>query len=333
MHSKTFSSNDYWQAITLYGLNAATYKMALARVLLQSAQHGETSLSWEELSKRYLDEYLIRLKEDARPQQSILGRLTKMERIVADLKRGTLTKAEALLRVADEAFVDVIPRFHTIGRDSDFAKNHFYHTDFGKKLTITDELLLLSNTETLDQEVSARWSLLEGAFEINQSNYALANDIREIYLANGYDRKSLAPTIPFLEGYQGNVCFYCGEPLGLDVHVDHVLPRQVLSHDEVWNLVLSHPDCNMLKSDKLVGEHFIRKLIARNENIMGSNHPWKAKITVALGKSPSARSKKLYEHYRNVKTVLGSNYWGGTEGYNPSTDPFFRKLITELNNK
>ena len=328
-----FSNNDFWQAIVLYGLNAATYKMALATVLLQSARAGESELSWGDLSERYLREYLTRLETNPQPQQSNPSRLTKMERVVSDIKAGKETFNTSVVRVADEAFSDVIPRFHTIGRDSDFARDTFYTTQFGKRLTLTDQLLSLADVYQLHTEVSARWSLLEGAFVINQSNYELANSVREIYLADAYDRKPLAPTIPFLEGYQGNACFYCGEALDGDIHVDHVLPRQVLNHDEIWNLVLSHSHCNMLKSDRLVGDHFITKLIARNENIMGSNHPWKAKISDALGTTPRARAKALQYHYDNVKLALGSNFWGGVEGYNPSTDPFYRRLITELNNK
>lgn len=142
---------------------------------------------------------------------------------------------------------------------------------------------MLSLTEnqikTLQDEIAARWGLLEGAFSISQENFALANDAREIYLISGTaERQNLTPNIPFLSGYQGNSCFYCGEVLIDDIHVDHVLPRQVVNHDEIWNLVLSHGSCNLLKADKLVGEHFIEKLIARNENIMGSNHPWRNKI-------------------------------------------------------
>ena len=73
-----------------------------------------------------------------------------------------------------------------------------------------------------------------------------------------------------------------------DVHVDHLLPRQVVLHDEIWNLVLAHGFCNENKTDRLVGEHFIEKLIQRNENIMGSNHPWKKKIEQAFGEYKAA---------------------------------------------
>ncbi len=235
-----------------------------------------------------------------------------------------------------DAFGDVIPRFQTIGMDKRIVSGFFYDAQPGKRLELKDELLGFSAelVEELDAEVVARWSLLEGAFSINQSQFYLANDIREIYLKDGYERRPLTSNIPFLAGYQGNTCFYCGEPMPAgDIHVDHILPRQVIMHDDVWNLVLSHSDCNLLKSDKLVGPHFIEKLIARNENIMGSNHPWKHKIASALGKTKVNRASALARHYDNVKTVLGTNYWGGSSGYNPATDPFYRKLITVLNNQ
>jgi len=203
-------------------------------------------------------------------------------------------------------------------------------------LTLHDNLLVIAKSlsSELDAEISARWNLLEGAFSINQAQdrYILANDLREIYLQTGYERTPLAHNIPFLQGYQGNVCFYCGETLDSNIHVDHLLPRQVVYHDDVWNLVLSHAECNIQKSDKLVGPHFVEKLIARNENIMGSNHPWKRKIEFQLGKTPIQRGQSLQTHYTRVRAILGDDFWGGTQGYNPSSDPFYRRLITLLNN-
>nr|WP_255537884.1 HNH endonuclease [Motiliproteus sp. SC1-56] len=260
-----------------------------------------------------------------------------MERICGDLASGRITYAGAVKKVSEDAFNDVVPRFQTIGTDKQIAGSLFYEAHFGKRLVLTDELLTISDTSfpELDSELTARWNLLEGAFAISQSQqeYQLANDIREIYLASGYDRKPLTHNIQFLQGYQGNTCFYCGQPMDGKIHVDHLLPRQVISHDEVWNLVLSHGDCNLQKGDYLVGPHFVEKLIKRNENIMGSNHPWKQKIATQLGTTPRRRRSKTERHYENMKSVLGRYYWGGTEGYNPATDPFYTRLITVLNNR
>ena len=334
MIEKDFTSKDKWKGIILFGLNAATYKMALAKSLLEFSSMGKTIVPWDELSENYLGHYLERLKSKNMPQQGIPHRRTVMEKIVNRLQSNVVTHTNAIEEVGDKAFDDVIPRFQTIGRDSKIVGEHFYEFEHGKKIILKDSLLSFSNSERdeLESELTARWGLLEGAFSISISNYELANDIREIYLRDGYERKSLTGNIPFLNGYQGNGCFYCGEELSDDVHVDHVLPRQVVNHDEIWNLVLAHGDCNLLKSDKLVGEHFIKKLIARNENIMGSNHPWKNKISSSLGTTPKKRSQRLQEHYKSVKKVLGNNWWGGSPSYNPETDPFYRRLITAINN-
>ena len=333
--NKSFNNEDYWKGIILFGLNAATYKMGLAKTLLHFAKAGEQQVKWDDLAEVYLNEYVDRLNLCAMPQQSNPNRLTVMERIVKELSIGKISHDNAVNKVAEKGFVDVVPRFQTIGTNKSIVENHFYEIKFGSHLNLKDSILGFDSdliTE-LESEVIARWGLLEGAFSINQTNYHLSNDIRDIYLQDGYERKTLTSNIPFLSGYQGNTCFYCSEKLEGETHVDHVLPRQVVCHDEIWNLVLSHKDCNLLKSDKLVGRHFITKLIARNENIMGSNHPWKHKIITSLGNTPRKRKLSLELHYDNVKSVLGRNYWGGVESYNPSTDPFFRRLITVLNNK
>ena len=291
-------------------------------------------MAWDELSENFLLQYQRRLKSGNMPQQNNPSRLTVMERVVRGLQNETLTYTQAIENVGSRGLDNVIPRFQTIGRDSRIVGEHFYDFEFGKKLRLKDSLLSLTASDCieLEDELVARWSLLEGAFSISIGDFELANDIRETYLLEGHERTVLTGNIPFLSGYQGNGCFYCGEALSSDIHVDHVLPRQVIQHDEIWNLVLAHGDCNLLKSDKLVGPHFIKKLIVRNENIMGSNHPWKHKISSSLGTTPKRRRKRLEEHYDSMRKVLGAYWWGGGPNYNPATDPFYRRFITALNN-
>jgi hypothetical protein len=335
MSSEKFTDLDYWKAIILYGLNQATYKIALGRTLLQLSDQASTAVEWSDLSKVFLDNYIARLKNNPQPQQSNPHRLTVMERIVSRFNNGLITYSQALDEVSRNAFDDVIPRFQTIGRYKGLIGEKFYHFNQGKKLFLHDSLFKINeiHRNELEQEIDARWSLLEGAFLIGRENWELTNDIRQTYLIKGYERTDLTQNIDFLAGYQGNVCFYCGEPmLSTDIHVDHVLPRQVIQHDEVWNLVLSHSLCNLHKDDALVGLHYIEKLIARNENIMGSNHPWKKKISDGLGNTKNSRRKNLLYHYNQVKTVLHGRYWENSPNYNRETDPFFKKLITVLNN-
>ena len=259
-----------------------------------------------------------------------------MERIIDSLNKGLIDYEEAVNLVATEAFNDVVPRFQTIGTDKDIVGEKFYHFDFGKKLYLHDTTFQINETskQELSDELDARWSLLEGAFSLAHGDFKLSNDVREVYLENSYTRTNITGNIPFLQGYQGNTCFYCGEKIrDKDVHVDHVLPRQFIQHDEIWNLVLSHSICNMNKNDSLIGKHYFDKLVARNENIMGSNHPWKKKIADALGDTPVKRNKSMLYHYENAKIVLKNNYWENSPKYNRETDPFFKRLITKLNNR
>mgnify|MGYP001194710108 CR=1 FL=1 len=72
--------------------------------------------------------------------------------------------------------------------------------------------------------------------------------------------------------------------------------------------------------------------IFRNENIIGSSHPWKAKIIASLGSTKSLRRKNLMKHYENAKKVYGKNYWMGDKNYNREKDLFFKRFLTVLNN-
>jgi hypothetical protein len=330
-----FADIDYWKGIVLYGLNQATYKIALGKTLIDLTNNGKSTLDWHELSKAFLDNYIARLNQSDMPQQSNPSRQTTMERIVSGIKSGQLSYQQAVSEVGVNAFNDVIPRFQTIGTDKQLAAGKFYHYDFGKQIHIHDALfnILETSKHEIIQELEARWSLLEGAFSLTHGECTLANSIREIYLEKATVRSNLTGNIPFLQGYQGNVCFYCGEGIEkASIHVDHLIPRQVIQHDEIWNLVISHDVCNLHKSDALVGKHYFEKLVARNENIMGSNHPWKQKIASALGSTSAARYNSMYRHYEHAKIILRSRYWEHAPNYNRETDPFFKKLITKLNN-
>jgi len=328
-----FTELDYWQAIIHFGLNTATYKPALSLCYLNAVKDKKTTLQWSDLSRDFLNVYRKRLQQDAMPQQGTLGRQTKLERIIQQLEIGNITKTEAIDFVSKEGFVDVVPRFHNIGRDVDLAANKFYEVNFGKNIVFKDTLQQLAEEhfEQLVSESEARWAMLEGSFQIQHSNYnfSLSNSIREMYLKDGYARKPLTYLKPFLAPFQANVCFYCGHAMTKS-HVDHVLPRQVLHHDKLWNLVIAHEQCNDQKLDRLVPEHMIYKLIKRNENIMGSTHKRKAEIYDDLGSTKTKRASVIWSHYQNVRDVIGPRYWVSKD-YNPETDPMYSNLITKMN--
>jgi CRISPR/Cas system Type II protein with McrA/HNH and RuvC-like nuclease domain len=113
--------------------------------------------------------------------------------------------------------------------------------------------------------------------------------------------------------------------------VDHVIPRQVVQHDDIWNLVLAHAFCNAQKSDLLPGVDYVEKLIERNEHFIGSNHPIRPKLVAQLGTNPERRRRHIERVYGDARLVLGPAYtWEGIRGYHAATDPFYRSIIRKL---
>jgi len=155
-----------WRAIILYGQNTATYKIALGHALKGIVDRRLTRVTLDELSAAFLDLYVERLRH-VRPQLLTAGRLTRMERIVGSLTRGSLPRDEAVARVGAEAFGDVIPRFHTVYDRP--VPCPFYEARPDGGLVLTDAAFLVfgrDDAPLLTEELGARWDLLEAAFGI-----------------------------------------------------------------------------------------------------------------------------------------------------------------------
>ena len=110
-----FSGEVYFKGIILYGLNAATYKMAFAKCLFQFSVDGKLKVEWEELAEAFLKQYISRLENNPLPQQNIKNRLAVMERIVKSYKSGAIDYDEAVKSVARDGMNDVVPCFQSIG--------------------------------------------------------------------------------------------------------------------------------------------------------------------------------------------------------------------------
>lgn len=324
-----FTDKEYWRLLILYGVNASTYKMALAQCLYQLTQQGKTDVSIHELAKLFFDTYEKRLK-NGMPQLNNECRSTKMEQIVTRYDAGAVDYDSAITFTEQNAFGDVIPRFHVL--NNRLIENRFFDTT-NEGIVLTDSVYNVfddNEHEDLLRELDARWSLLESSYAIKQQNAKLINDIKKNYLIRGYERTDITYMRDMLRGYQDGRCFYCGEPLVPDhIHVDHVIPRSFLNHDQPWNLVLSHEFCNENKSDMLPSKYYIYKLIDRNERLIRSNHPLSNQIKQDLGITPKQRKDHTLDIYNQILNAVKYT-WEGIKGFNPETDPFYKKLVREF---
>ena len=323
-----YTDIDFWRMLTLYGLNTATYKIALGQCLCNFTEQDKSNITMDMLAKEFFDLYCARL-ENGMPQLDHETRLTVMEKVVARYKGGAITYEEAVEYTKNNAFNDVVPRFHNFDRIS-MGQRFYEITDSG--IILTDSVFNVfegPEKEALKQELDARWSLLESAFSIRRDNAKLINDIKKFYLVKGYERTDITYMKDMLNGYQEGLCFYCGEELDPNaIHVDHVIPRSYIYHDEPWNLVLAHDSCNEQKSDYLPSRYYIQKLVDRNERLIKSNHPLSQGIKDALGPTPQARKNETFRIYNEIYDIVGEkNVWGGTQNFIPELDPFYRSMI------
>lgn len=96
----------------------------------------------------------------------------------------------------------------------------------------------------------------------------LLNNLDSITLRNDL---SIYRKILFDE-FEEHKCFYCEKELKPgDIHVDHFIPWSFIKDDNLWNLVLSCPQCNLKKSDRLTPDIYVENLIQRNHIITEKN--------------------------------------------------------------
>jgi 5-methylcytosine-specific restriction endonuclease McrA len=328
MASEVLTLQDYWRAIVLYGHNVATYKVALADCLIAFARDRKTHVAMPELAEAFFQRYVDRLAS-GQPQQSNPARKTVLERTVEAYQAGQLTEAAAVEHVARQGFNDVLPRFHTVN-SAPVPLPFYEQTPAG--LILTDALLSLfapAPRPDLQAEVASRWDLLEAAFAMHLPVEVLGTDEHKLYRRNGYARIDITGTHPVLNGYQNGMCFYCGDPLDLDeAHVDHVIPRAVLNHDELWNLVLAHEACNLAKSARLPSLTYLERLYERNEYYIVSNHPIKRHLITQMGDTPAQRRVFLESKYREAQRVL-IHVWSGVPGGSLRENPLEQLQLTE----
>lgn len=136
MNIQELKKEDFWRAIILYGLNQATYKIALGQSLIRFCQQGKTHVTMSELAEDFFDMYLKRL-ENGKPQLLQPNRRTEMEKIIDLYNLGKIGRSAAIRRVEKAAFNDVIPRFHTV-YNQEVPIKYYEHTKDG--LVLTDHL-------------------------------------------------------------------------------------------------------------------------------------------------------------------------------------------------
>ena len=340
----TSTPDNYWRAVILFGRNVASYKFALGKALLQSAEQGKSVVPLTDLALPFALHICDHLKgcdkQATSRSSSFLDECRKFNRGEVDEAR----LAESTVRLG---FVNVIDAFHVVGRGEVGVRFFTDERETTKGIRLTDDLFRLVGSyqhRNLPSEVEARWRLVETAWELQLPSTALVVTydadtgglITETRLNR---RKAVAPCRHALNGYQKGKCFYCSADVsvveGSDdlADVDHVFPHALKARipesglagriDGVWNLVLSCQTCNRGlagKFDSLPDLRYVDRLHTRNEFLIGSHHPLRETLIGQTGGTEPERRSFLQEAYRCAKYeggLLGAN-WRPTDEREPA---------------
>ena len=318
------SSDTQWRNLILFGKNAATYKFAFAKTLLKLVEQGKTVVTLDDLSKPYSGYMIDHLKSGLDQ-----GNNGKFIIALKEFNSGVLGESEMLSITKSEGFKNVVTAFQNISGGSIDQK--FYdgkYIGLKTQLTITDKLFHLRNSyqfDNLEQEVEARWRLVETAWNLNISanNLVVQYDDfdRQLFLQSDImKRVDVSSARDALSGYQKGRCFYCKRNYSIKkkseniCHVDHFLPHlnkrdhMPSNINGVWNLVLACSTCNGAgeKGSKVPKIEYLNRLHERNQYYITSNHPLAETIINQTGITKDDRISFLNKHYQiSFKTKSG----------------------------
>jgi 5-methylcytosine-specific restriction endonuclease McrA len=311
------SLESQWRSIILFGRNSATYKFAFAKSLLDLIDQETTSISLTDLSIPFSRAIVDHLRFNDKQGSS---NSSKYLNTCREFIKGNIEESELQATTEKLGFVNVVDAFQNINGDT--IPNPFYEKNYkngNKGIVITDNLLKLKESfhiENFEQEVQARWKLVETAWNINinpkllEVKYDSGNSL--FFLENQNMRRiDITSVRDALNGYQKGKCFYSYQDISVNAHsnkichVDHFLPHSnKIAHEiqggninGVWNLVLAESSVNHKKSAKVPHKKYLARLYNRNEFYITSKHPLAETIINQTGKNKEQRRRFLERHY------------------------------------
>jgi len=313
------SLESQWRALVLFGKNSATYKFAFARSLLGLVDKETTKISLTELSKPFSKNIIEHLKENDKQGNS---KSSSFLNVCRNHIKGKISDNELWSKTEKLGFVNVVDAFQNLNGAQ--IPDIFYEKNYksgNKEIVIKDNLLKLKESfhfQNFNQEVEARWNLVETAWnlKINPNLLEVKYDAVSslFFLENEFmKRVDITSVRDSLNGYQKGKCFYSFLDISIiqgssDIcHVDHFLPhvnkqthyKNGANVNGVWNLVLSHSSMNSTKEKgaKVPHRKYLQRLFNRNEFYISSKHPLAETIINQTGETKAIRMGFLEKQY------------------------------------
>ena len=338
---------NQWRAIVLFGRNAATYKFALGRALLELAGRDDDLVPVEELAAPYARHLCAHLREAPKQGTSARSKFLDACREHGGARQDDVGSDAIGQQLLDATvrygFVNVLGAFHHVG-NADLPTRFFLDERISSGgIRLTDELRALAASgdgAPLAGETEARWRLVETAWELGLDRAAIDFDPEAgaltVASSGKRRRRKVTSARAALRGYQKGRCFYCFGPMTSEadpsdpapamsdtceagIDVDHffawsLAPRLArgVNIDGVWNLVLACQACNRGEGGKFAAVPsllLLERLHARNEFLIGSHHPLRETLIAQTGGRTSERQSFLQAVFAEAVTAVGLAGW------------------------
>ena len=311
------SLESQWRAIILFGKNSATYKFAFAKSLLGLIEQEKTKISLYELAIPFANSIVEHLKKSDKQGNAGSSKFLEGCRSYINEK---ITKEDLYSLTEKYGFVNVVDAFQNVNGGT--IPNAFYEKNYSqgkKEIVVTDNLLKIKELfqyRNLEQEVEARWNLVETAWnlQINPNLLEVKYDESKslFFIENNLMRRiDITSVRDSLNGYQKGKCFYSYQDISINKNdiniceVDHFLPHvNKVAHSQtganingVWNLVLADSSINLHKKARIPEERFLHRLYNRNEFYIESKHPLAETIINQTGLTKESRRSFLEAQY------------------------------------
>lgn len=311
------SEDDLWSIFSsMFSSKAShdtSYKFGFFKSILDSLYNADENLvlTFDQLFYKFTEIYWnLVLKYNLRQKAKTRdGRETSLERVLKEaLNRQEIITDVSFEAVSDEIKIKICHKVkmkckeNVVGALFRDSKDTLY--SFSKKGEYIQLNPLVFQFMTKHKKILEKMNYFEWAKFLEKVNEEsstrnLLNTLDTITLRNDL---SIYRKILF-EEFEERTCFYCNKELKYGkVHVDHFIPWSFIKDDNLWNLVLSCPQCNQKKSDKLTPILFVENLIHRNHMI--------------LKKDPG----QISQSYQDQKLRL-IYYWAKCNGYHEIWTP------------
>ena len=276
--------------------NSNTYKLAWGRAILELCYHDsydendhDVTITFADISQKMLkyywnQTYYFNLKQGPLNQEPEVMRTVKevirrYQELTTSLNPVWFNKAEELLKKEEAFFQKIIKQMVRILKQDvswRFLKSHGKDTNIyrvNKEAAViimskSDVIVLKSYAPLLIQLMNYKWvQLLEKYNRSPKIAHKVKGSLEEQIRRNNLQKYKNILIKQF--NNQPIIDFYTGKVLDdHDISVDHVIPWSFMYSDDLWNLVITSKSTNSRKSNLLIREEYIEKLINEKEELL-----------------------------------------------------------------